>query len=78
MTATIKIEKLSPIQGVIAGNPTTYRRFNPMSVPKALSELLFAIFMIVFGLTYFISIPYSAPILGILALAVGILKFLGR
>ena len=49
-----------------------------MKVPKALSELLFAIFMIVFGLTYFISIPFSEPILGILALAVGILKFLGR
>lgn len=49
-----------------------------MKVPKALSDLLFAIFMIVFGLTYFITVPYSGPILGILALAVGILKFLGR
>jgi hypothetical protein len=49
-----------------------------MRAPNVLSDLLFAIFMIVFGLTYFISIPYSAPILGILALAVGILKFLGR
>lgn len=49
-----------------------------MKAPKMLSELLFAIFMIVFGLTFFIAIPYSEPILGILALAVGILKFLGR
>jgi len=49
-----------------------------MKVPKALSELLFAIFMIVFGLAIFIAIPFSDTILGILALAVGILKFLGR
>ena len=49
-----------------------------MKVPKALSDLLFAIFMIVFGLTFFISIPYKDPILGVLALAVGILKFIGK
>jgi hypothetical protein len=49
-----------------------------MKVPKVLSELLFAIFMIVFGLTFFIAIPYDTFILGVLALAVGVLKFLGK
>jgi hypothetical protein len=49
-----------------------------MKVPKVLSELLFAIFMIVFGLTFFITVPFSDVVLGILALAVGILKFIGK
>jgi hypothetical protein len=49
-----------------------------MKFPKALSDLLFAIFMIVYGLDIFISIPYDKPILGVLALAVGVLKFIGK
>ena len=49
-----------------------------MKVPKMLSELLFAIFMIVFGLTFFITVPFSDVVLGVLALAVGILKFIGK
>jgi len=49
-----------------------------MKIPKVLSDLLFAIFMIVFGLVFFITIPYSDVILGILAIVVGVLKFLGR
>jgi len=49
-----------------------------MKVPKVLSELLFAIFMIVFGLTFFLAVPFSDVILGILALVVGVLKFLGK
>jgi hypothetical protein len=49
-----------------------------MKVPKVLSELLFAIFMIVFGLTFFITIPFSDMIIGILAIVVGVLKFIGK
>jgi hypothetical protein len=49
-----------------------------MKIPSTLSELLFAIFMIVFGITFFVAIPFSEIILGVLAIAVGVLKFLGR
>jgi uncharacterized membrane protein HdeD (DUF308 family) len=50
-----------------------------MKVPKVLSNLLFAIFMIIFGLTFFgITFTYIDVILGILAIVVGVLKFLGR
>lgn len=49
-----------------------------MKAPSKLSELLFAIFMILYGIAAFASFPLSGTILGILALAVGILKFMGR
>ena len=49
-----------------------------MKVPKKLSELLFAIFMLLYGLVVFVSIPLSGTILGILALVIGVLKFLGK
>lgn len=49
-----------------------------MKVPSVLSELLFAIFMIVLGIASFVAIPSSEVILGVLALATGILKFLGK
>jgi hypothetical protein len=49
-----------------------------MKVPSVLSELLFAIFMLLFGITFFVDFPFSGFILGILAIAVGVLKFLGK
>ena len=42
-----------------------------MKVPSKLSELLFAIFMILFGITFFTGFAYSDLILGVLALAHG-------
>jgi uncharacterized membrane protein len=49
-----------------------------MKVPSKLSELLFAIFMILFGITFFTGFPLANLILGVLAIAVGVLKFLGK
>lgn len=49
-----------------------------MKAPSLLSELLFAIFLIVYGIATFWSFPASSTVLGILALAAGILKILGR
>ena len=49
-----------------------------MKVPKVLSELLFAIFLLVFGLNFFFAFPFYDLVAPILALAVGVLKFLGK
>ena len=49
-----------------------------MRVPSVLSELLFAIFILLFGITFFVDFPFSGFVLGVLAIAVGVLKFLGR
>ena len=50
-----------------------------MKVPKKLSDLLFAIFIILFGLTYFgLSFSILGYIIGGLAVVIGVLKFLGK
>jgi hypothetical protein len=49
-----------------------------MKVPKKLSELLFAIFMILLGIEYLAGFPLSGPILGMLAIVIGVLKFMGK
>ncbi len=49
-----------------------------MKVPKALSALLFAIFMLVYGIGHFVDIPSADLILAVLAIAVGVLKFMGK
>ncbi|MEN8241220.1 MAG: hypothetical protein ABFS17_04825 [Chloroflexota bacterium] len=49
-----------------------------MKVPKVLSELLFAIFILLFGINYFVALPFATFIFGILAIAIGVLKFLGK
>lgn len=49
-----------------------------MKITKNLGNLLLAIFLILYGLNAFISIPAADIILAILALAAGILKLIGR
>lgn len=49
-----------------------------MKVPSKLSELLFAIFMILFGITFFTGFPFDSFVLGVLAIAIGVIKFLGK
>lgn len=49
-----------------------------MKAPQVLSELLFAVFLLLFGVSYFIEFPFAGLLLALLALAVGVLKFLGK
>lgn len=49
-----------------------------MKVPKLLSELLFAIFMLLFGISYFVDFPFAGLLLALLAVVIGVLKFLGK
>jgi hypothetical protein len=49
-----------------------------MKVPKKLSELLFAIFMILLGIEYLAGFGFSGVILGVLAIVIGVLKFMGK
>ena len=49
-----------------------------MSIPKSPAMLLLAIFLIVYGIVTTLSIAIPVPILGLLALAAGILILLGR
>lgn len=50
-----------------------------MKVPKKLSDLLFAIFIILFGLTKFgLGSSIMNLIIGGLAVVIGVLKFLGK
>jgi hypothetical protein len=49
-----------------------------MKITKNLGNLLLAIFLILYGLNAFISIPAAATILAILALIAGILKLIGK
>lgn len=49
-----------------------------MNPPKVLSELLIAIFFLLYGIFVFVPVSFGGVILGILALAIGILKFIGR
>jgi hypothetical protein len=49
-----------------------------MKLPSNLGMLLLAIFLIVFGVTGFMTIQYSGVILAILAIVAGVLLLLGR
>ena len=49
-----------------------------MKITNNLGDLLLAIFLILYGLLQFVSIPASGVIMAILALAAGILKRVGR
>ena len=49
-----------------------------MKLTKNLGTLVLAIFLILYGLAAFISIPSSGTILAILALVAGVLKLFGK
>lgn len=49
-----------------------------MKITKNLGNLLLAIFLIIYGLNAFISIPAAGTVLAILALVAGILKLVGK
>jgi hypothetical protein len=49
-----------------------------MKIPKVLSDILFAIFMILFGIHFLIGIGALDFTIGVLAIIIGVLKFVGR